>query len=268
MLSSFLLSFREGLEAALIIGVLLGVLKKLGQDKQQKVVWLGTGVAIVSSILIAIIFKNIGASFEGRSEAIFEGIAMLIAAGILTWVIFLMQSQSQSFKEKFESDVKSTVFKNNSFALFSLVFLSVFREGVELAIFLTAVAFISENAQVIIGAILGLTTVAAFALLLFKRLLKLNVGKFFQITSFVLIFFAAGLVAHGVHELNEAGIIPSIIEHVWDINHVVDEASISGEFLKTLVGYNGNPSLTEVISYFLYFIVIWVSIKLFRKKSA
>ena len=92
-----------------------------------------------------------------------------------------------------------------------------------------------------------------------------NVKKFFNLSSFLLILFAAGLVAHGIHELQEAHIVPTIIEHVWDINHVVDEASISGEFLKTLVGYNGNPSLTEVISYFLYFIVIWVSIKLFRK---
>ena len=78
--------------------------------------------------------------------------------------------------------------------------------------------------------------------------------------------FAAGLAAHGVHELNEAGLIPSVIEHVWDINHILDEKSTLGEFLKTLIGYNGNPSLTEVIAYVLYFVSIWLFSKKPEKK--
>jgi len=91
---------------------------------------------------------------------------------------------------------------------------------------------------------------------------------FFRVTSVILVFFAAGLAAHGVHELNEAGIIPSVIEHIWDINHILDEKSITGEFLKTLVGYNGNPSFTEVISYFLYFFIMWVFNKRLNRKIA
>jgi high-affinity iron transporter len=81
--------------------------------------------------------------------------------------------------------------------------------------------------------------------------------RFFQVTSIILILFAAGLVAHGVHEFNEVGLIPSIIEPVWDINHILDEKSTVGELLKTLLGYNGNPSLTEVIAYFVYFVIVW-----------
>ena len=80
----------------------------------------------------------------------------------------------------------------------------------------------------------------------------MDVSKFFRITSLILLFFAAGLTAHGVHELNEAGLIPPIVENVWNINYLLDDNSILGQFLKTLIGYNGNPSLTEVISYFLY----------------
>jgi high-affinity iron transporter len=263
MFASFLLSFREGLEAALIIGILLGTLKKLGHKKQQKVIWLGTGVAVIFSILVAVTLNYLGAAFEGHSEEIFEGIAMIIAAGILTSVITWMQAQSHLINKKLESDVKIAVSNNNRFALFSLVFLSVFREGVELAIFLSAAAISSEIARVIVGAILGLSAVVILAILLFKSLFKLNMAKFFQATRFILIFFAAGLVAHGVHELNEAGLIPSIIEHVWDINNILDERSTVGEFLKTLVGYNGNPSLTEVGSYLLYLLGILVSSKKF-----
>jgi len=267
MFTGFLLSFREGLEAALIIGILLGTLKKLNRIKQQKFIWLGTGTAILLSILAAIILNYIGATFEGRSEEIFEGITMLLAASILTWVIIWMQSQSQSINKKLEVDVKSAALKDNGFALFSLVFLSVFREGVELAIFLTAAAISSENTQVIIGAMLGLTAVVILAILLFRNLFKLDLAKFFRVSSIVLIFFAAGLVAHGVHELNEVGIIPSIIEHVWDINNIFDERSTVGEFLKTLVGYNGNPSFTEVVAYLLYFLVIWIFNRNFNRKT-
>ena len=87
-------------------------------------------------------------------------------------------------------------------------------------------------------------------------MLRLNLRTFFQITSVLLVLFAAGLVAHGVHELNEAGIIPSIVEHVWDVNPILDEDFMAGSLLTTLFGYNGNPSLTEVIAYFSYLLVV------------
>lgn len=182
---------------------------------------------------------------------------MLLAAGILTWVILWMQSQSKTINKKLEADVEHAIIVDNHIALFSLAFLSVFREGIELAIFLVAASMSAENSQVLLGAILGIFTVIVFAHLLFRSLIRLDVSRFFRVTSIILIIFAAGLVAHGIHELNEAGIIPSIIEHVWDINHILNEKSAAGEFLKTMVGYNGNPSLTEVISYILYFGLIF-----------
>ena len=268
MFSSFLLSFREGLEAALIVGVLLGALNKLGRHKQQNAIWLGTGTAVVLSIIGAVLLNQMRASFEGRAEEIFEGSAMLLAAAILTWVILWMQTQSQSYSKKLEADVEHAVLIDSKTALFSLAFLSVFREGIELALFLAAASFGSDNSQIIVGVILGLLSVIIFAILLFKSLIRLDVSMFFRVTSVILIFFAAGLAAHGVHELNEAGIIPSVIEHVWDINHILDEKSTAGEFLKTLVGYNGNPSLTEVIAYLLYFIIMWGFNKRLNRKIA
>ena len=264
MLASFLLSFREGLEAALIIGVLLGALHKLDRTGERKTIWLGTAAAILLSIAAGIAINQLGASFEGRAEQIFEGVAMLLAAGILTWVILWMQSQARSINQRLESDVSNAVFSGNKTALFSLAFLSVFREGIELALFLIAASTNSGNLQVIIGASAGLLAVIVFAILLYKGLVRLDVKKFFGFTSLILLFFAAGLAAHGVHEFNEAGLIPAIVENVWNINHLLDENSILGQFLKTLVGYNGNPSLSEIISYFLYLILVW----LLRKRLA
>jgi len=259
MIASFFLSFREGLEAALVIGVLLGALQKTNRKNFQPTIWAGLGLAVFLSIIVGVMLNRLGASFEGRAEAIFEGITMLLAAGILTWVILWMQSQARSVNQKLKEDVRQAVLKDSKTALFFVAFLAVIREGIELAFFLTAASMNYDGNQTLIGAVLGLATVVLVAFLFFGSIVRLNISKFFQVTSVILLLFAAGLVAHGVHELNEAGIIPSIVEHVWDINHILDENSTFGLFLKTLVGYNGNPSLTETIAYVLYFGLIWIA---------
>jgi len=259
MLASFILSLREGLEAALIIGLLLGSLRKLGQVEGQRTIWVGTGLAVVVSTLAGILLNLLGASFQGRAEEIFEGITMLLAAVILTWMIFWMKTQARKVNQKLEADIKGALLKNSGFALFSLAFVAVIREGVELAIFLTAAAVDSEGLEILTGAGLGLAAAFVLAFLLFKSLIRLNLTRFFQITSIILILFAAGLVAHGIHEFNEAGIIPPIIEHIWDVNHILDEKSTLGSILGTLLGYNGNPSLTEVGGYLTYLLVIGIS---------
>ena len=158
--------------------------------------------------------------------------------------------------EQLQSDVKQAVLQNNRWALFSIAFLAVIREGVELAFFLTAAAVDAEGIAVLIGAALGLGAVLLISVLLFRSLIQLNISRFFRVTSLILILFAAGLVAHGVHEFNEVGLIPPLIEHVWDINHLLDENSTLGQLLKALLGYNGNPSLSEVLSYLLYFVLL------------
>jgi high-affinity iron transporter len=253
MLASFVLAMREGLEAALIIGILLGGLQKLDYPQGRRMVWLGVGGAVLLSLLAGILLNVLGANFSGRSEMIFEGVTMLMAAGILTWVILWIGKQAQEMNQKLKRDVQQAVLKENAWALLAVAFLAVIREGVELAIFLTAAAVTTNGRLVLMGAGLGLLTSAAIAVLIFTSLIQLNLTRFFQVSSIILILFAAGLVAHGVHEFNEAGLIPPIVDHVWDINHILDENSTLGHLLKTLVGYNGNPSLTEVISYLSYF---------------
>lgn len=252
MLPSFLLSLREGLEAALIIGIVLGALYKLNRTELSSMIWWGAGLATLLSIIAAIFLMAIGTRLEGKAEAIYEGIAMLMAAGLLTWMIFWMQKQAGSIKGELESDVRKAVFGNNGSALFFIAFLAVGREGLELALFLTAATFTSEALITLPGAVLGLATAACLGYLLFSGTRRLNLKAFFLVTNLLLILFAAGLVAHGVHELNEASLIPPVIEHVWDTNGVLDENSMVGLLLKTLFGYNGNPSLTEITAYLTY----------------
>jgi len=261
MLPSYFLALREGLEAALILGIVLGVLNKVNRPEFKISVWMGAGSAAVVSIIAALSLNILGATFEGAAEEIFEGLTMLLAAGVLTWMIFWMQRQSHSLRYELEANVRQATSVNSGRALFTLAFFAVVREGIELALFLTAASIATSNQQTLIGALLGLGTAAFLGYLIFATTVRLNLRRFFQVTSVLLIFFAAGLVAHGVHELIEVGWIPVGIEHVWDINHIIDENSSLGLVLKALFGYNGNPALTEVLAYFIYLVAVLVGLR-------
>ena len=256
MFPSFILSLREGLEAALLIGIVLGALRKTNHQQLRPMVWVGTISAILVSLVAALVLNQLGAKFEGKAEQIYEGITMLFAAGVLTWMVFWMQRQSRSLKTGIELDVRRATMQNGAKALFLLAFLSVVREGIELALFLTATSMTTSAQQTLGGALLGLGTAIFLGWLLFTTTIKLDLASFFKVTSVLLIFFAAGLVAYGIHEFNEAGLIPPIIEHVWDINPILDEKSTFGSLLKALFGYNGNPSLSEILAYLAYFVLI------------
>jgi len=263
MLPTYLLSLREGLEAALIIGIVLGAVNKIRRTDLVPTVWLGALTAIGVSILTAIILTSFGMSLEDPGEAIFEGITMLIAAGILTWMIFWMGKQARFLKSELEAGVNKAAASAGKRAVFWLAFVAVVREGVELAIFITAAFFAgsrdglsSDIIQTLVGTILGVGTAALLSWTLFATTVRLDLRRFFQVTGFLLILFAAGLVAHGVHEFNEVGWIPSVIEHVWNLDAVISEASLAGQLLQTLFGYNSSPALTEMITYGLYLAIV------------
>jgi high-affinity iron transporter len=261
MLAAALITLREGLEAALIVGIVLSVLRKLGQagtgrSNRKRAVWLGVLAAVGVSLVAGWGLNALGVAFEGRGEAIFEGIAMLLAACVLTWMIFWMQRQGRQVQADLEQDVRRATATNNAWALFSLSFVAVVREGIETVLFLTAAAFSANPTQTLIGGALGLLVAIVVGWFMFAVGKQLNIRAFFRVTGVLLLVFAAGLVAHGVHELQEAALLPTLIEHVWDINSVLDENGTLGTFLKALLGYNGNPSLLEVIAYAVYLIIV------------
>lgn len=267
MLASFLLSLREGLEAALIVGIVLGAVSKLGRPQMKRQVWAGVFGAAALSLVAAFILYSVGAMLEGPAEAVFEGFTMLAAAGVLTWMIFWMNRQARGIKGELEAGVRRAGLQTGKAALFLLAFLAVLREGIELALFLTATAFTSNAQATLLGALAGLAAAVVLGWGLFAATLRLDLRRFFQVTGVLLILFAAGLVAHGVHEFNEVGWIPSIVEHVWDINWLIPEDSTVGEMLKALFGYNGNPSLTEVLAYAGYFAAIFFGLRASREPA-
>jgi high-affinity iron transporter len=197
---------------------------------------------------------------------------MLVGAILLTTLIFWIIRKSAKAAE-LERKVATRIEGTRRTGLFLLIFFAVLREGIESVIFLSAARFASgENS--LLGAGLGLVAAVVLGLLLFRGALRINLRSFFTVTNVLLILFAAGLVAGGIHELQEAGVIPIVLEHVWDINPsvagesypVLHENGIIGSIAKGLFGYNGNPSLLEVVVYFLYLITV-VSVWLLGRSS-
>ncbi len=272
MLAGFLLALREGIEAALIISVVLGLLRKMNRSDRGRVVWLGVGGAAAISMVVAVLLNVIGAEFEGAGEQVFEAVTMLLAAAILTWMIFWMQKQGRQIQKGLEVDVREALSGGQTAALFSVAFFAVLREGLELALFLTAVNFsaplVGGEAPILgwLGGVLGLVAAAVIGWLMYESAIKLNLRRFFQLTSIVLIFFAAGLVGQAVGELNELNWIPPVIGQVYNLNPIVPVASTAGEFLRALFGYNANPSLTEMLAYIGYFLLVLGLLRYFNRK--
>lgn len=264
MITSFVITFREALEAALIVSIIAAYLVKIDRKDLTKYLYIGTGAALGASIIVAGVFSFIYGGLEGRAEEIFEGVATLTAAAVLTLMIVWMSKHAAEIKGELHSKVDSAISKGTVYGIFFVAFISVFREGVETVLFLGATA-IQSPGDTLLGAGLGIGSVIVLSVLLFKGIYRLDIKKFFAYTGVILLVFAAGLTAYGVHELNEAGIIPEVIEHVWDINPPVNpdgtypalhEKGSVGIIFKSLVGYNGNPSLTEVMAYVGYWLFI------------
>ncbi len=257
MLSSLLITLREGLEAALIIGIILAYLVRTDNRRGVKPVWLGTSLAVVVSLIVGATIYLLAGEFSGRAEEIFGGLAMFLAVGVLTWMIFWMRQQAVDIKSHLHAQVKSVLNSGSSLGLVVLAFVVVVREGIETVLFLFAATRVAESPGLFAaGGFLGLAIAVVIGYSIYKGSSRLNLRTFFNVTSLVLIAFAAGLLAYGIHEFIEAGIIPPLVDPVWDINHILSEKSTFGLFLKAILGYNGNPSLVEVIAYPVYLALV------------
>lgn len=250
-----LVTTREGLEASLIVGIVLAYLAKTDNRQHFRTIWAGTAAAVlVSAVSGAALFFTVG-ELEGRAEQIFEGVAMLSAVAVLTWMIFWMRKQAMGIKRELEARLQGAIAAGSAVGLASVVFFAVVREGWETALFLFAISESSTPLSTSVGAVIGLVVSISLGVALYMGSRRLNLRQFFTATGILLIVFAAGLLAHGIHEFQEAGLLPVTVEHVWDTNGIISEDSSSGLFLKALFGYNGNPSLLEVVAWLSYLVV-------------
>lgn len=256
MIESFVIALREGIEAALIVGIILGYLKKVGAEILAKPVYYGVGLGVLASIGVAGLFLLLRVEFGGKSEQLFEGITMLVAAVILTTMILWMRINSKTYSEDLREKVETALTKRQSYGLASLAFVSIWREGIETVLFLGSASFTSSGVQLLVGGGLGLGLAVLIGVAIMKYSVRLNLRTFFNVTGILLILFAAGLVGRGILEFQEAGLIAPVIEHVYDINWLVNGQSTAGKLLTALFGYDASPSLAEIFGYVGYWVLI------------
>lgn len=261
MLVTLLIALREGLEAALIVGIMLGYLKKTGQTAHSRQIWIGVVGAIVLSVALAAGIQLAGAELEGAAEEIFEGTAMILAVVVLTWMVVWMSTQARTLKSALEGRVQSAIGNGQDWGLTAVAFLAVFREGVETALLLSAAAFTTDAAGALVGALLGLALAALLGTLIYASTIRLNLRMFFSVTSLLLLAFAAGLLARGVHEFQEAGVLASLNEHVWDLSGILSEESPLGQVAAIIFGYQASPSIESVIVYAAYWFATLVGVR-------
>jgi len=261
MLSALLIALREGLEAALVVGIVLGYLNRIGRRDRMPFAWAGVAVAVALSALLAIAMRTLGAELQTPFEQMFEGTTMLLAVAVLTWMVFWMRYQARFIKSDLERKVKTAVTRGANWGLFGLAFLAVFREGVETALFLAANAFAADASGTVVGTLIGLALATGGGILIYVYAVRLDIKFFFDLTSLFLIVFAAGLLAHGVAEFQEIGWLPILTSPAWDTQALLSNDSPLGSILRSLVGYNDHPSLLEVGTYVAYWLILLQAIR-------
>jgi high-affinity iron transporter len=251
----FLITLREGIEAALIIGIVLAYLSRTGRISERRAVWTGVVSALVACAGVgAAIHATVG-SMDKNTERLFEGVSTLLAAALLSWMLVWMHRHASQLGAHLRDQVDQAMSssRRRGLGLGMLCFVAVGREGLETVLFLFGFAGQGVSpTHLVLGATGGLGLAVVIGVLINRGSQVLDLQRFFRISGVTLIFFGAGLIAYGIHELQDAGAFPVVVKEVWNINHILNDKAGLGVFLKALLGYNGNPSLIEVGAYLGY----------------
>jgi high-affinity iron transporter len=259
MTAAFFLMLREGLEAALIVGIIAAYLVKIGRRDQLGKVWIGVGAAIVLSITAGIVVVGTVRSLPLVVQETFEGLAGLTAVAVLTWMIFWMRRHGRAIKGELEWGVDTALAAGGALALAGLAFVAVLREGLETVLFLLAIlASAGAGLPTLLGALVGLVVAVAIGWGIFAAGVRIDLRRFFTITGVVLVFVSAGLVAFAIHEFGEAGLITNT-GTAFSLGGVLPETSPLGSVLAGLFGYRSEPTPLELAGYLVYLVPVLVA---------
>ena len=266
LVPGFIVGLREGIEAALVVGIILAYLTKIGQKRLRKYVLLGTVAAIVASAVGAVVWALAWGEFGGSGEELFEGVAAILAVVVLTSMILWMMKAARNIRKHVEQRIDMLVDRRQVLGLASLAFIAVFREGVETILFMAGLAGTTTTADLVAGVGIGLVAATFIGFGIYGASWKINLKRFFQVTGIFLIIIAAGLFAFGVHELQEAGVLPWLSGEVynWKASFPDGDSNPAGYLLRGIVGYNDNPTWLEAVAYLSYWaftVLIYLGVK-------
>ena len=260
MLIAFLIMLREGIEAALIVGIVAGFLKQSGHSRLMPKVWLGVALAALMCLGIGYGIHSATGEIPQKEQEFVVGVIGLVAVAMLTYMILWMKKAARSMKQQLQDSVQTALNRGNGqgWALVGMAFLAVAREGLESVFFLLAVFQQSPTWSMPVGAVLGLLAAVVIGALIYQGGMRLNLAKFFRWTGAFLIVVAAGLVAGSLRALHEAGVWNHLQEVVFDSSKYLHEDSPLGVLLGGFFGYTDHPTQGEVLAWLLYLVPVMI----------
>lgn len=256
MLANFLIGLREGLEAALVVGILVAYLRKIGRDDVLPRIWLGVGLAVAVSLGIgaALTFGTYGLSFQ--AQELIGGVLSIVATGFVTWMVFWMLRAARGLSRELRGDVDSHL-AGAGWGLVLVAFLAVGREGIETALFIwAAVQASGATALPLAGAAIGIAVAVVLGYLIYRGVLSINLSKFFTYTGVILIVIAGGVLSYGVHDLQEAGVLPGLTSLAFDVSAAIPPDSWYGTLLKGTLNFSPATTWLEAIVWVAYVVPV------------
>ena len=259
--TGLLTGLREGVEAALIVSIVLAYLARTGNARHFGRIWLGTAAAVFLSIAVGVVLWVTIGGLSSPAEEYFEGSAMLLAAGVVTWMLFWMRRTAANIRGELHAGVDRALTDGSVWALSILAFTAVVREGIETSLFLLgqATAATSEDtgaASTLIGAVIGIAIAIVIGYGFYRGARVLNLARFFRWTGVALIFIAGGLVSHAAHEFIDAGLIGFGTSTAFDISgvlpHEPEGGNLLGQLLRAVFGYTSTPEWTTLVTWIVY----------------
>ena len=260
MLNTFIVALREGLEACLIVGILVAYIVKTDRKGYLKPLWTGVAAAVVLSIALGAFLTLTSVSLSERGQELFAGVTSFIAVGLVTWMVFWMKRTARTLRNELHGKLDSAV-ATGPLALAGVAFIAVIREGLETSLFVytnfqTSADVNSSTVDSVtsstIGLILGFALSITLGYLIYKSAIRLNLSKFFTYSGVALIIVAAGVLSYGIHEFQELGYLPYEKAFAWDVTSVIAKDSVLSAFLSGTIGFDTTTSWLQLGVYVLY----------------
>jgi len=252
VLGNFLIGLREGLEAALVVGILIAYVIKIGRRDVLPRIWFGVAIAITISLALGAVltFGTYGLSFE--AQELIGGSLSIVATGFVTWMIFWMLRAARGLSKELRSEVDSHL-SGAGWGLVLVAFLSVGREGIETALIIwAAVRSTGETVEPLLFALAGIIVAVVLGYLIYRGVVQINLTRFFTVTGAFLIIVAGGVLAYGVHDLQEAGFLPGLNSLAFDVSAVIPPSSWHGTLLKGIFNFSPATTWLEAIAWTAY----------------
>jgi len=253
MLATLVIFLREGVEASMIIAILLAYLNRIGRRDHFRDVFIGVGAALLLATAGGAVAYETIRSYDGsRVQTIFETITFLVAATVLTYMTFWMRNHARSLSKELRARAEAALDGRARWGLGLLAFQAVGREGLETVVFTLAIIFSTSAAGALTGAVIGLVGALCIAFVIYRLGHRLNLSRFFRVIGVLLIFFAAGLLADAVENLQQLGWLPVLAEPMWHSGRLLSENSALGDVLHSFFGYSDAPTPLQLLVYVAY----------------